>query len=75
MADIPGPGRVTRLDRFKDAHPEVGASITRTGTGWWTAWVPRQGGDPTEGTAVSRRDLGEFLARLEELVDAGGGLP
>lgn len=76
MADILGFGR-TRRDSFQRAHPEVTGPYALPSGGWW-AWIPRQGGDRTEGTAVTQRpgpgSLDAILNHLEEILAGGGGL-
>jgi len=61
-----------RLAEFTRDHPGVDGPWWCT-AGVWEAWVPRPGGDPTEGTVVVRGTLDEMLARLEEIL-AGGEL-
>lgn len=68
MADILGFGR---LNEFYRAHPDVEVARPYGGSQMWQAWIPRQGGDRTEGTLIIRARLDELLDRLEQVFRGG----
>ena len=58
-----------RLERFRDAHPDV--IIGDGGFGVWQARIPKPDGE----TVTSRYTLRELLDRLDELTAAQDGQP
>jgi hypothetical protein len=58
-----------RLERFRDAHPDV--IIGDGGFGVWQARIPEPDGE----TVTSRYTLRELLDRLDELTAAQDGQP
>jgi hypothetical protein len=54
-----------RAQQYQRDHPGTVICLVE---GWWHAWVPKQGGDRSEGTEVEpQRHLADLLERLGEL--------
>jgi hypothetical protein len=54
------PDQVSRLARFREAHPRV---VVGAGRGWWQAIIPEADGE----RVVTRYTLHELLDKLDEL--------